>query len=221
MQTQIVKQNTDVRLSSEARQTGATSRTQIVNKVTATAVKVNAIPLIDAGDVKTGRRSSKACARYSKYSDALKPHLAWLRSAIADSKDHVIRVKVTDIVKEMGSDFKNKDVTSIYWGTKYSLYKEEIIVTQGTNRAGQDLLIMRTRQPGDVLPESLNREYKKEMASKKDATFIITKVSIPKVEVIKPKVVVPGRGVKRIVTAVRLSAIEAVTPETDGDLVHA
>lgn len=191
MQKQIVK-NKDV---------------QIVNKTALASL------LIDADEVKAGRGSkSGKGARYAKYTDALRPHLSWLRDTIKDSKDGHIRMRVKDLTKEMGTDFVNKNPTSIYWGTKYALYKQDIIVTTGQNNAGEDLLVMRTKIDGDKLPDSLMKEYIKEMG------LVEVKMLEVKVKPEVPKVIkVPMQ--RRLITAMRIGSESE--SEIEGELVQA
>ena len=94
--------------------------------------------------------------KYGKYANAISPHLAWLKNSITNAKDGIVRVKTVDIAKEMGSEFTKKRKMSVYWGLKYTLFKEGIVVDIGIhNTSDDDMLIMRLRQEDDILPPSL------------------------------------------------------------------
>lgn len=98
----------------------------------------------------------KKISRYGKYVDAISPHVEWLKNSITNAKDGVIRVKTTDIVKEMGREFARKNPKSIYWGLKYVLFHEGIVVDTGYYKTGDDdMLVMRLSKEDDKLPPSL------------------------------------------------------------------
>ncbi len=115
------------------------------------------IKLFELEDMKTGRSGKKESGeRYSKYSDALSPHIKWLKEQIAVSKDGHVRIKTGDIAKEI--NMSNKASSTIYWGTMYALFKEGIKVEgRGTTNDGDEALIMRFKKDGDTLPPSLQK----------------------------------------------------------------
>lgn len=116
-----------------------------------------AIELVDAGEVRTGRGGKTKGEKYGKYAIAIQKHIPWIKQQIADNKDGVIRVKATDMGKEMGGEFAKKNGTSIYWGLKYVLFQEGIVVDTGTHKSGDKLLIMRLGKEDDRLPPSLSK----------------------------------------------------------------
>lgn len=113
------------------------------------------IPLIAANEVITGRGSGKKKSgeRYSKYKNAIAPHVEFLKDEVAKSKDGNIRVLVTDLAKTLNMTGKHE--TSIYWGLKYVLFAEGLVVTTGQTKSNEPVLIIRERKEGDVLPTSL------------------------------------------------------------------
>lgn len=115
------------------------------------------IKLFEPEDMKTGRGGGKKGTgeRYSKYKNAIAPHVGFLRDGITGSKDGSIRVRVSDLSKAMGMTGKHE--TSIYWGLKYTLFAEGIVVTTGQTKDNEPVLIMRERREGDVLPASLTK----------------------------------------------------------------
>lgn len=115
------------------------------------------ITLFEPEDMKTGRGGGKKGSgeRYVKYKNAIAPHVAFLKENIAGSKDRSIRVKVDDLAKSMGMTGKHE--TSIYWGLKYVLFGEGIVVTTGQTKDGDAVLLMREKTDGDKLPDSLTK----------------------------------------------------------------
>lgn len=115
------------------------------------------ITLFEPEDMKTGRGGGKKGSgeRYTKYKNAIQPHVAFLKENILSSKDGSIRVKVEDLAKTMGMAGKHE--TSIYWGLKYVLFGEGIVVTTGQTKDNEPVLIMREKKEGDQLPESLTK----------------------------------------------------------------
>jgi hypothetical protein len=115
------------------------------------------IKLFEPEDMKTGRGGGKKGSgeRYSKYKNAVGPHVAFLKEGISGAKDGSIRVRVADLSKAMGMTGKHE--TSIYWGLKYTLFAEGIVVTTGQTKDNEPVLIMREKKEGDVLPASLTK----------------------------------------------------------------
>lgn len=115
------------------------------------------IPLVEADEVKIGRGGKTKGEKYSKYAMAITKHVPWIKEEIAKSKDGVIRVKNADIRKEMGGEFIKKNETSVYWGLKFVLFNEGIVVETGTHTKGDKLLLMRLANDEDRLPTSLSK----------------------------------------------------------------
>jgi len=116
------------------------------------------IPLIAADEIRTGRGGGKTKGeKYSKYAMAIQKHIPWIKEEIEKSKDNVIRIKNFDMRKEMGGDFAKKNETSIYWGLKFVLFNEGIVVETGTHANGDKLLLMRLANDDDRLPASLSK----------------------------------------------------------------
>lgn len=115
------------------------------------------IKLFEPEDMKTGRGGGKKGGgeRYAKYKTAIAPHVEFLKEGISESKDGNVRVRVADLAKAMGMVGKHE--TSIYWGLKYVLFGEGLVVTTGQTKDGEPVLIMREKVEGDVLPASLTK----------------------------------------------------------------
>jgi hypothetical protein len=119
------------------------------------------IEFVSADEVRTGRGGKGNGVKYKAYSEALAPLVSSLKEQIEKNKEGIIRIKNKDLAKEMGGTFAKKNATSIYWGTKYSLFREGIVVSTGTHRDGDKILTMRMKVEGDVLPNSLEKIGKK------------------------------------------------------------
>ena len=116
-----------------------------------------AIELVEATEVRSGRGGKTKGEKYGKYAIAIQKHIPWIKEQIAGAPDGIIRVKATDMGKEMGGEFIKKNATSIYWGLKYVLFQEGIVVDTGTHKTGDKLLIMRLGKEDDRLPPSLSK----------------------------------------------------------------
>ena len=115
------------------------------------------IKLFEPEDMKTGRGGGKKGSgeKYAKYRSAVAPHIGFLKEGIAGAKDGSIRVRVTDLAKAMGMTGKHE--TSIYWGLKYVLFAEDLVVTTGQTKDNEPVLIIREKKEGDILPASLTK----------------------------------------------------------------
>lgn len=92
--------------------------------------------------------------RYGEYSLAIQRILPDIKKMISSNKGKEIKFRTTDIAKDLGEDFIDKNPTTIYWGLKYVLFKERIVVDSST-RSGEKFLVMRNATPDDKLPPSL------------------------------------------------------------------
>ena len=113
------------------------------------------IPLFEVEDMKTGRGGGKRGTgqKYAKYGAAIEPTIPFLEESIEASKDGTIRVRVTDIAKQM--NMAGKHETSIYWGLKFTLFQKGFVVNTGQTLKGDPVLVIRRKKDGDVLPQSL------------------------------------------------------------------
>jgi hypothetical protein len=125
------------------------------------------VEIVNAEDMVTRRGGHKGSGeKYSKYRSAIAPHLPFLREGIAAAKDGILRLKVNDVAKAMGMIGKHE--TSIYWGLKYVLFAEGMVVTTGTTNTDEPVLVIREKKEGDVLPYSLARYLVKEESETTD-----------------------------------------------------
>lgn len=114
-----------------------------------------AVPLVSIEEVQTGRGGKTKGEKYGKYAQAVAKDVIWLKEQIAASPDEKIRLKVRDMANAMGGDFAKKSDTAIYWGLKFVLFHEGIVVDTGTAKDKSKLLVMRTATADDKLPPSL------------------------------------------------------------------
>lgn len=116
-----------------------------------------AIPLVSIEEVQIGKGGKTKGEKYGKYAQAIARNVSWLKEQIAISPDDKIRLKVRDIAKVMGPEFEKKSDTAIYWGLKFVLFHEGIVVDTGTAKDKSKLLVMRMATPDDKLPPSLSK----------------------------------------------------------------
>jgi hypothetical protein len=113
------------------------------------------VPLISIDEVQKGRGGKTKGEKYAKYAQSIAKDVAWLKEQISISSDKKIRLKVRDIASSMGPEFAKKSDTAIYWGLKFVLFHEGIVVDTGTAKDKSKLLVMRYALPDDKLPPSL------------------------------------------------------------------
>lgn len=116
------------------------------------------IQLVDVDEIKSGRGVGRKGVRgsYMGYAKAVAPIVPWIKEQIAGSKDKTIRVKTLDITSQMGLGKKHE--TSVYWGLKFVLFQEGIVVTTSKTKKDEAVLVMREATDIDVLPESLRKK---------------------------------------------------------------
>lgn len=110
---------------------------------------------IDITEVKSGRAGRTKGEKYGKYAATVPRILPDIEALIDASKDGKVRLKNSDVAREMGADYAKKNSTSIYWGLKFVLFSHGIYVDTGTHTSGEKLLVMRRATKEDRLPPSL------------------------------------------------------------------
>lgn len=117
-----------------------------------------ALQAIEPEEVRVGRKGGKTKGeKYGKYAQAVAKLVPTIEESIAKSPDGTVRFKTIDVAKEMGADFAKKNPTSIYWGLKFVLFHNGIVVDTGTHKSGEKLLAMRKATADDKLPPSLSK----------------------------------------------------------------
>lgn len=117
-----------------------------------------AIELVQVDEMRTGRGGGgrkSAGQKYPKYRAAIAKTLPWLKEQVEERG--TIRVKLTDVAREMGKEFETKHPTSIAWALKYTLFNEGIWVSPGKTTEDEHVLVMRAATPEDKLPSSLDK----------------------------------------------------------------
>ncbi len=74
----------------------------------------------------------KADIHIKYYEDAIAKFIPWIKENIYASPDKKIRIRTKDIAKDMGKNFERKTDKDIYWGLKYTLFLDGIVVDSGT-----------------------------------------------------------------------------------------
>jgi len=110
-------------------------------------------PIIDPSEVII-REETKG-RKYGKYAQAIGSEVQWIKDAIIKSNDGKIRIKIRELAKSMGPEFEKKQNKAIYWGTRFVLFHEGIVVGPGKNKNNEELLVMRMATSEDILPKSL------------------------------------------------------------------
>lgn len=111
------------------------------------------IPIIEPSEVII--RGETKGRKYGRYAQAIGSELQWIKDAIIKSDDGKIRIKIREIAKSMGPEFEKKQDKAIYWGTRFVLFHEGIVVAPGKDKANEELLVMRMATSEDMLPPSL------------------------------------------------------------------
>lgn len=111
------------------------------------------IPIVDSSEVVT--RGETKGHKYGKYAQAIGSEISWLKDSIKKSDDGKIRIKIRDFAKTMGPEFEKKKDKAIYWGIRFVLFHEGIVVASAKDTGNKDLLVMRMATSDDVLPQSL------------------------------------------------------------------
>lgn len=116
------------------------------------------LDLVDIKDTKStrgGGGKKGAGQKYPKYRTAVATMLPWFKEQI--DKHGTIRVKVSDVAREMGREFEAKHPTSITWALKFVMFNEGMIVTTGKTNDDKPILVIRAATPEDKLPDSLEK----------------------------------------------------------------
>lgn len=113
-------------------------------------------------------RSIHKKEKYIEYKKAIQKTLPNINKSIASAGGKEIKFKINDIVNVLGENFKDKNPASIYWGLKYVLFYEGIVVRTESQMGEIVMLIMRRAGPTDVLPKSLARDDDSDAGDRKE-----------------------------------------------------
>lgn len=115
-----------------------------------------AIPLVEPEEVQIRGGGRTKGEKYARYAQAVAHLIPWLTEQIEKSPDGKIRIRIKDIAKEMGSEFEKKGNTAMYWGLKFVLFHNGIVVNMGgSDKQENKLLLLRKGTDADKLPASL------------------------------------------------------------------
>ncbi len=93
---------------------------------------------------------------YKKYSDAVEriKLVEWIKEEIEKKPERMIVVKIDDVAKEMGPDFKKAGYQAIYQALKAILFQKGIFLTVATHKDGDKTFLLREVKEGDMLAPS-------------------------------------------------------------------
>ncbi len=80
------------------------------------------------------------------FEKVIKPYIPQIKEDIAKSSDDKARYKIEDVIKMMGPIFGTVSYSDIYWGLKFILYGEDIIVDSGKAKDDSKLLIFQLKK---------------------------------------------------------------------------
>ncbi len=80
---------------------------------------------------------------YVKYAVAIYPIVQDVKNMIDVSKDKVVIVSAKDLIKEIGSEFEDRDFANIYSYFRYIMYIYGIVVNSAFHLSGDRVFIMR------------------------------------------------------------------------------
>lgn len=106
--------------------------------------------------------------RFIEYRSVIDPLIPTIKEQIKKSDNGEIAIRISNIKNIMGNSFISKDDTTIIWALRYILFFEGIIATQKRHKDGSNLLIMRTGNEDDTLPDSMLRIAQSELTENFD-----------------------------------------------------
>lgn len=112
------------------------------------------VQLVDERDVKTKGKTKGE--KYAKYAQSMAKNLKWIKQQVNESPDGKIRFKISDVKKDMGRVFEKLTDKAVYYGLRFVLFHEGLVVETGAHKDGDSLLIIRMGTADDKLPPSLS-----------------------------------------------------------------
>jgi hypothetical protein len=91
---------------------------------------------------------------YIKYAVAIHPIVPSIKKLIYDSDNKLVIISAEDIIKEMGTYFKDKNFRNIYTYLKFVMFTRGIAIKSGFHISGKRIFIMRFVTYGDHIPKS-------------------------------------------------------------------
>lgn len=114
------------------------------------------VELIGEEDIKVKGGIEKKRKGYKKYSDAVDriKLVEWIKEEIKKKPERMIVVKIDDVAREMGPDFKNAGYQIMYQALKAILFQKGIFLTLATHKDGDKTFLLRDVKEGDRLAPS-------------------------------------------------------------------
>lgn len=114
------------------------------------------VELIDEEDIKVKGGIEKKRKDYKKYSDAVNRInlVAWIKEEIEKKPEKTIVVKIDDVSKEMGPEFKKVNHQILYQALKVILFQNGIFLSMATHMDGDKTFVLRKVRKGDQLAQS-------------------------------------------------------------------
>jgi hypothetical protein len=114
------------------------------------------VELIGEEDIKVKGGIEKKRKGYKKYSDAVdRINLAaWIKEEIEKKPERMIVVKIDDVAKEMGPEFKKTGYQIMYQALKAILFQQGIFLGLATHKDGDKTFVLRYVKEGDRLAPS-------------------------------------------------------------------
>lgn len=113
------------------------------------------VELVGEQDVKTKKGKTKG-EKYAKYAQSIAKNISWIKQQVNESPDGKIRLKIGDVKSDMGQAFEKLSDKAVYWGLRFVLFHEGLVVETGLHKDGDRLLMIRMGTPNDKLPHSLS-----------------------------------------------------------------
>lgn len=121
-----------------------------------------------------GKVREKRGGPYNMYGTAIHRFIPDILEKIESSKDKTIRVRISDMAKQLGEEFVDKKPMTLYAGLKYALFDHNVIVEMGRLKSvdpktGENIRVlkMRMKNPGDKLPPFLMKRREGSKCRKK------------------------------------------------------
>ncbi len=84
--------------------------------------------------------------------NAIEQLIPWIYVQIKKSSDKYIRMRLSDIKKDIGEIFENVNDADLYWGLKQILFDLDIVVDSLIHKDGTEVIKMRMKTGKDVQP---------------------------------------------------------------------
>lgn len=108
---------------------------------------------------------------YIKYAMAINHVVPVIKKLIYDSDEKLVVVFAEDIIKEMGTYFKDKSFRNIYNYLKFVMFTRGIVIKSGFHTSGERIFIMRFVAYRDSVPKSWRKRSRFLKKLMKSATW--------------------------------------------------